>query len=142
MKCKLCVCVCVHLSTQSWNRCKWTDSKSCGNQVSSMRRQRAKDVVLLLGYLSYIYCYSTTVVPIFPLCPPPPIPTPLPHSQFPHCCPCPWSFIHVLCHPLPFFPPLSPSPHPSVHFQSVLCFHACGSILLFRLFCSLDSSYR
>ena len=82
----------------------------------------------------------------FSLLPPSFHPNPCSHSQFPHCCPCPWviyTFIHVPCLvPSPSFHHYPPTPRPSGHIQSVPCFHACGSILFISLFCSLDSSYR
>ena len=65
----------------------------------------------------------------------------LPQSN-PTLCPCP-CVIHTcsLTSPFPFFPPLTPSPLPSGHCQSLPCFHVCGSILFISLFCSLKSSY-
>ena len=93
--------------------------------------------------LHFFNCYSITVVSMFPPLPSSTHLIPHFHSQFPHCCPCPQA-IHTcsLSIPFPLFPPLTPSPLPSGHFQSVPCFHACGSILFSSLFCSLDSSYR
>ena len=90
-------------------------------------------------FLNHFYCYSITVIPIFPLCPPPPVPLPAP-SQFPHCFICLW-VIHTCALSSPF-PPLSPSPVPSGHFQSVPCFHAMFPVLFVSLFCSLGSSHR
>ena len=83
-----------------------------------------------LFLLNHFYCYSITVVPIPPPLPSSAHPTPHSHRQSPHCRPCPW-VIHTcsLTSPFSFCPPLSPSPLPSGHFQSVPCFHACGSIL-------------
>ena len=65
------------------------------------------------------------------------------HSQSPHCCPCPW-VIHTcsLTSSFLFFPPLCPFRFPSDHCQCVPCFYASGSILLVRLFCWLDSTYK
>ena len=94
-------------------------------------------------FLNHFYCYSIIVVSIFPPLPSSAYPIPWSHSQFPYCCPCPW-VIHTcsLSSPFLFFPPVFPSPIPSGNFQSVPCFHACGSILFISLFCSLDPSYR
>ena len=94
---------------------------------------------------SHFYCYSVTVVPIFPPFPSSAQPTPCSDSQVPHCCACPW-VIHTCAlstsmsaAPFPFFPPLTPFPD-SGHFQSILCFYPCGSVLFVSVFCSLDSS--
>ena len=60
-----------------------------------------KDFLLLF----YYSCLN------FPPLPSPTLHTPCSHSQFPHCCPCPW-VIHTcsLASPFPFSPPLSTTP--------------------------------
>ena len=78
--------------------------------------------------------------------------TPLPSSIHPTLAPtintytivpCLW-FVHIcsLSSPCPFLPPLSPSPLPSGHCQSVPHFRACGSIFFISLFCPLGSSSK
>ena len=57
----------------------------------------------------FFYCFSITVVPIFPLALP--CPPPHSHSQSPPCCPCPWLlYTCFLTRPFPFFLLLSPCP--------------------------------
>ena len=66
-----------------------------------------------------------------PLCPPLPSPPP-PHSQFSHCCPCPWVIYSCsLTGSFPFFPPLSPSCLPSGHCQTI---HVSMPLVLLCLF--------
>ena len=92
----------------------------------------------LLFFNSFLFYYSCPNCSPFALLYPahPPAPTVNPHTIV-----CVHgSFIHVLCLvPFPSFHccPLSPS-----HFQPVPHFHACVSMLLVSLFCSLDSSYK
>ena len=63
-------------------------------------------------------------------------PTSHSHSQVPHHCLC-VCIIHTcsLSSFFPFFPPISLSLFTSGHYQSVSCFHACGSVLFISLFC-------
>ena len=98
---------------------------------------------LLNTFLSFFIVILLQLSQFSPICPPLPIPPPPAPSQFPHCCLCPW-VIHTcsLTSPVPFFPPLSPSPLPSGHCQSVPCCQTCGSILFVSLCCSLDSTYK
>ena len=94
-----------------------------------------------MTWVSFFYCYSITVVPIFPpwpsyAHPTHPLPTPTVNSHtvvHVH-----GSYIDVLClGPSPSFHYYPPLYSPLVT-QSVLCFHACGSILFVSSFCSLD----
>ena len=108
-----------------------TKSKGRRSPVPNLKTDRQRERISLLYFIfNHFYCYSITVVPIFLPLPASAHPTPHSHRQSPHCRPCPW-VIHTcsLTSPFSFFPPLSPSPLPSGHFQSVPCFHACGSIL-------------
>ena len=65
--------------------------------------------------LNHFYCFSITVVLIFPLCPPlpiPPSPTPTFNSHTVHVC---GAFLHVLCLlPSPSFHHCPPTPSPLV----------------------------
>ena len=89
------------------------------------------------------YCYSITVVPIFP-----PLPSsayPIPHSHvLPHTVVhVHESFVHVLCLSSLFlsFTPLPPSPLPLCPLSVCSIIPGPGSILFVSLFCSLDSCY-
>ena len=94
------------------------------------------------NFLIIFYCYSIIVVPMFSLCPPPPIPTLLPQSI-------PTLVSMFMGHSYMFFDQsllllstIIPFPPTLGHCQSVPHSHASGSIQFISLFCSLDSSYR
>ena len=80
------------------------------------------------------YC----ICPNFPLLlspAPPHPPHPAPHSQSPHCCPCPWViYTCSLTRSFPFFPP-SLLPCPSGHYQSVPCLQRLMKHILCTIYC-------
>ena len=83
------------------------------------------------------YCVSITVVPIFPLCPPLPIPPPTPTITSHTVVHVSGSFIHVLhLVPSPSFHHYPPSSSPLVTFSQ---FHVSMPVVLFclNLYCSL-----
>ena len=83
----------------------------------------------------FILVYSIAVVAVFPLCPPPPIPSPLPQSILTPLSISTHQSYMFFDYSLPLLP-ISPPPAPPFlcRCQSVPCFHVSASVLLISLF--------
>ena len=89
------------------------------------------------------YCYYITVFPIFPLLPASTQPTPCSQQSVPMLLSMFMGYLYMFFdYTLLLLSTIIPLPLLSGHCRSVPCFHACDSILLISLFCSLDSSSR
>ena len=92
--------------------------------------------IYLFTYLFIYYCYSSTVVPVFPLCPPPPSPTPTPTVN-PHTID--FSFYFIFFFFIVFFPLSFSLCIHSSSLQSAHCYPS--SWVLFPL-CSISSTHN
>ena len=96
-----------------------------------------------LQVISFLYCCSIILVPIFPPLLSPALPTPHPPTFNPSLqVVCPRVLYACSLTILLLLSPIIPFPQPSGYCQFVLYFHVSGSILLAFFFCWLGSTFR
>ena len=101
-----------------------------------VQHTQSKNIFVLILFLFFSYCCSSTIVSIFPPLLYPTPPTPPPTLNPTPLCLCPWVLYTCSLMTYPFFPPYLPLPSPLV---TVSLFFISVSLIIFCLLvCFID----